>query len=76
MDGLVFVGKPSRAFKLFPADLWFEVIDYLSVLDIVRLRAVSVSLTVPQFARLCSVIDYPSMRIRYPATSIESSRRP
>jgi hypothetical protein len=32
-------GKPNRVLML-PTDLWFEVIDYLRVTDIVHFRAV------------------------------------
>lgn len=49
MDGIVYTDRqpkplastPSKAFLLFPTDLWFEVIEYLLVTDVIRLRAVS-----------------------------------
>lgn len=33
-------GRLKQAVLMLPADLWFEVIDYLRVTDIVHLRAV------------------------------------
>jgi hypothetical protein len=33
-------GKLNRAVMMLPTDLWFEVIDYLRVTDIVHFRAV------------------------------------
>lgn len=41
MNGLAYSNKLSRAFPLVPADIWFEVIDDLGILDILHLRAVS-----------------------------------
>jgi hypothetical protein len=35
------VVRPAKAFRLMPDDVWFEVVDYLPVRDIVCLRRVS-----------------------------------
>ena len=57
MDQMVPSRKLSRAVMMLPADLWFEVIDYLRVTDIVHIRAVRcgpTGLPNPQISRQIS----------------------
>ncbi|KAG9045172.1 hypothetical protein FS842_001242 [Serendipita sp. 407] len=49
MNRLMYPVGPVRAFSLMPADLWFEIVDYLPVIVVVRLRRVS-----RQFHRIVS----------------------
>lgn len=47
MEGILYPGqirRGSKAFGLIPEDIWFEVVDYLPVTDIVHLRGVSISI--------------------------------